>query len=91
MTYQLGGEFNFKTVNGEIVIRKPKDAQEACFVGFRAFARNNKTGTYREVFGLSQEQEWVDGTNEGFWFHHTHDSRENAVKLASKAYRWLNK
>lgn len=89
MSYQLGGEFTFNKLTSadKVATLNTKHA----LTGFRAFARNNRTGKYREVLGVSQEQEWVDGTNEGFWFHHTHDSKETASKLAWKAYRWLNK
>jgi hypothetical protein len=86
MTYQLGAEINFKGFTGKVGIKN-----EGGIVGFRAFARNEKTGTYREVLGCSQEDGWVDGANEGFWFNHTHDTKDEAATLAWKAYRWLNK
>lgn len=85
MSYQLGGEFNLKATGAIVTINK------GGYVGFRAFARNQKTGTYREVFGVSSNTEWVDGQDQGGYFHHTHETKDEAWKLASKAYRWLNK
>jgi hypothetical protein len=85
--YTLGGTHNSK-LTGKLIVQAPRNAIE----GWRAFARIEKTGKYREVFGLSQEDNtWIQGVNEGFWFHHTHDSREQAIELASRAYRWINK
>lgn len=86
MGYQLGGTFKFKS-ESKVGVIDSKDA----ILGVRAFCRDEKTGMYREVLGCSQEQEWVDGTNEGGWFHHTWDGKDEAFKQAWKAYRWLNK
>lgn len=88
MTYQLGGEYRFEGKDGKVYTKAPKHALE----GWKAFARTKK-GTYREVLGCSQEQEgtWVQGENQGAWFCHTHDSRNDAEMQAFKAYRWLNK
>lgn len=88
MTYQLGAEINFPKFSGKVGVLNTKNA----YVGFRAFARNEKTGTYREVLGLSKEEGcWVDGGFEGSYFAHTHDTKDQAAKLAWRAYRWLNK
>jgi hypothetical protein len=91
MTYTLGGEFTFNKLTSadKVATLNTKHA----LTGFRAFARVEKTGKYREIFGISQEDEgtWVQGVNEGFWFHHTHEDKATASKLAWKAYRWLNK
>ena len=88
MTYQIGAKVNLpKHFSGKTGIVDTKNF----LTGFRAFARVEKTGEYFEVFGISQEDGWVDGTNEGFWFHHTHETREDAEKCAWKAYRWLNR
>ena len=86
MSYQLGAEYNLEGRTGQIIVRNTKNA----YVGFRAFARA-KNGCYREVFGVSSNTEWVDGCDQGGYFHHTHETQAEAIKLASKAYRWLNK
>lgn len=87
MSYILGAIRNSK-LTGKIILQAPRTAID----GWSAFARNEKTGKYHEVLGISQEEDtWVQGENEGFWFHHTHETRDEAIKLASRAYRWLNK
>lgn len=87
MAYELGGTHKFSAAFTAPVGFK----NEGGYVGVRAFARQ-KNGTYREVFGLSQEEGcYVDGTFEGSYIRHTHETQADASKLAWKAYRWLNK
>jgi len=88
--YQLGAEVTFKTFTGKVGIQDTKNA----YVGFRAFARIEKTGAYREVLGSSREEGsdlWVQGEYQGAYITHTHDTKDEANRLAWKAYRWLNK
>lgn len=88
MTYQIGGEIKFSNKFSAKVGIQPVGG----YVGYRAFARNEKTGTYREVFGLSQEDGcFVDGNFEGSMIRHTHETKSEASATAWKAYRWLNK
>jgi hypothetical protein len=88
MTYQLGGQIKFSDkFNAKVGIKAVGG-----YVGYRAFARNEKTGTYREVLGSSKEDGcYVDGNFEGSYITHTHETKAEAAKLAWKAYRWLNK
>lgn len=89
MTYQLGAARTFKTFTGKVAIQNT-----GCpYTGFRAFARNEKTGSYREVLGLSREEGdlWVQGEFDGSWITHTHDTKDEASALGWKAYRWMNR
>lgn len=88
MAYELGAEKTFSKFSDKVGVLDTKNA----YTGFRAFARNEKTGTYREVFGVSKEEgAYVDGSFQGFSFRHTHETKAEAFALANKAYRWLNK
>lgn len=87
MAYELGGTFNYDHWTMPIVTIDTKNV----YTGFRAFARNEATGDYREVFELYQESQYVQGVNQGAWFRSTHETREAAKKFASQAYRWMNK
>lgn len=87
MAYELGGTHKFSAAFTAPVGIKPVGG----YVGYRAFARQ-KDGSYREVFGLSQEDGcYVDGNFEGSMIRHTHDSHAEASAQAWKAYRWLNR
>lgn len=87
MAYELGGTFNYDHWTMPIVTIDTKNV----YTGFRAFARNEKTGDYREVFESYQESQYVQGVNQGAWYRATHETREDAKRLASQAYRWMNK
>jgi hypothetical protein len=87
MAYELGGTFNYDHWTMPIVTIDTKNP----YTGFRAFARNEKTGDYREVFELAQEKLYVQGVNQGMWTRSTHETRDIAWDYASKAYRFMNK
>ncbi|AGR47863.1 hypothetical protein PHIM7_161 [Sinorhizobium phage phiM7] len=87
MAYELGGTFNYDHWTMPIVTIDTKNV----YTGFRAFARNEATGDYREVFQLVQEQLFVQGVNQGACYRATHDTREEAKKFASQAYYRMNK
>jgi hypothetical protein len=87
MTYQISQTEIALKATGKVLSVAPKSAYD----GWNVYVRNEKTGSYRKVFGLSQENEYVQGENQGGWFHHSFDSREDAAKFGWKAYRWLNR
>lgn len=88
MAYELGASVKFAPhITGEVAVLNTKNA----YTGWRAFARNEKTGEYVEVFESCQESQYVQGVNQGFWFRSTHETRDAAWDYASKAYRWINK
>ena len=87
MAYELGGTFRYDHWTMPIVTIDTKNA----YTGFRAFARDEATGDYREVFELYQESQFVQGVNQGFWNRCTHENRDDAKHFASVAYRAMNK
>lgn len=86
MAYTLGGIIKFSDKFTAPVGVK----NEGEIGGFRAFARR-KDGKYQEILQTYQEDGWVDGTNEGAWGTSTWDTRDEALKAARSAHRYLNR
>ena len=87
MGYTLGESHNRPGRTGEILLIDSK----SIITGVRAFVRIEASGLYREVRDLTQENMWVDNTNEGAWKEGPHETRDAAIQAASKAYRYVNK
>jgi len=86
MAYQLGRKFKLNATKG-IVIRNCGPIG-----GFRAFARDEADGLYREALAIKRELagEYVDGEFQGSSIVCTADTRDEALSLANRAYRWIN-
>ena len=88
MSYVLGSEFKAgQDVTGAVVTLDTKNVYQ----GFRAFTKNEMTGTYFEVFETYQERLFVDNTNQGAWRQSTFETREDAFNAASAMYHKINK
>lgn len=84
MTYELGGRSKFPKMTGGIAWRV-----SGIIEGVLAWARDEATGEYVRVYEVSPD-EWVDGEPQS-WSSGNFGSVQDAKRVASKAYRWLNR
>lgn len=83
-SYELGARSTFANLTGGIVWKKG-DVIE----GVKAWARDERTGEYVRVYE-NGPTEWVDNEPQA-WSTGNFETVEDAKKLASKAYRWINR
>ena len=85
-SYELGQRFISNRFSGAIVWKNTKSIE-----GVLAWARDRRTGEYVRVYEIGQENEWIQGINEGAWTRGNFETIEAAKEMASRAYRYLNR
>lgn len=83
-TYTLGGRFQFKNLDGKVYTSKFHP-----IVGIKCFVRDERAGTYVQVFETAPDQ-WVDDEPQS-WTTGNFETKEAANKWGFIAYRYINK